>query len=60
VTLAAGETRRVELALRGADVAYWNVERNAWDLETGSLELLVGTSSRLADLPLRRAIRIRA
>lgn len=59
VSLAPGEKRRVELRLRGADVAYWNVERNAWDLETGSLELLVGTSSRLEDLPLRCTIRIR-
>ena len=59
VTLAPGEARRVELSLRGADVAYWNVERRAWDLESGSWELLVGTSSRLADLGLRRVLRTR-
>jgi beta-glucosidase len=59
VQLAPGEKRRVRIHLRGSDVAYWNVERKAWDLETGSLELCVGTSSRLADLGLRRRIRIR-
>jgi beta-glucosidase len=59
VSLAPGERRRVEMILRGSDVAYWNVDRKAWDLETGSLELCVGTSSRLVDLSLRHRIRIR-
>ena len=58
VNLAPNEQRRVDIPLRGSDVAYWNVERQAWDLETGSLELCVGTSSRLIDLPLRQRIRI--
>lgn len=58
ITLAPGERQRVEIVLAGSDVAYWNVEQKAWDLETGSLELCVGTSSRLVDLPLRQRIRI--
>ena len=53
VRLAAGEKRRIQQYLRGSDVAYWNAERKAWDLETGSLELCVGTSSRLVDLTQR-------
>jgi beta-glucosidase len=56
VSLAAGETRRVEIPLVGLDLAYWNVETDAWALESGPLELMVGTSSRDADLPLRRRI----
>jgi beta-glucosidase len=57
VSLAPGEKRRVAIALRGCDVAYWNEADNAWDLERGSLELCVGTSSRLDDLALRCRIR---
>ncbi|MEY2932243.1 MAG: hypothetical protein RL033_2992, partial [Pseudomonadota bacterium] len=60
VSLAPGERRRVEIELRGRDVAYWNTERGVWDLESGVLELCVGTSSRLVDLKLRRQIRVRA
>ncbi len=59
VTLDAGEKRRVELELRGCDLAYWNVSRHAWDLETGSVELLVGPSSRQSDLGLRVSLPIR-
>jgi beta-glucosidase len=58
IHLLPGEKRRVEIALRGSDVAYWNVDRRAWDLETGSFELLVGNSSRLGDLRLRHRIRV--
>jgi len=59
VSLAPGERRRVEIPLRGSDVAYWNSEKRAWDLETGTLELCVGTSSRAQDLLLTRPIQIR-
>lgn len=58
VSLAAGEKRRVDIPLRGSDVAYWNAQRRAWDLETGEIELLVGNSSRLSDLPLSKTLRI--
>jgi beta-glucosidase len=60
VSLSPGERQRVEIELRGRDVAYWNTERSAWDLEEGILELCLGTSSRLVDLRLRRQIRVRA
>lgn len=58
VTLAPGERKTVHITLRGADVAYWNAERRAWDLERGELELLVGTSSRSRDLTLRDVVQI--
>jgi len=59
VHLEPGERRRVEITLRGSDVAYWNCEKQAWDLETGTLELCVGTSSRAQDLVLSRPLQIR-
>jgi beta-glucosidase len=56
VTLEPGETRRVEIPLEGLDLAYWDSDAGDWALESGSLELLVGTSSREQDLPLRARI----
>jgi beta-glucosidase len=56
VTLGAGETRTVTLPLAGADLAYWSVERQAWEIERGQVELLVGGSSAERDLTLRRTI----
>ena len=45
VTLAAGETKAVTLEIPVKDLRYWNVDKNAWDLEHGKLVLLVGAAS---------------
>ncbi len=45
VTLAAGETKTVTLEIPVKDLRYWNVEKNAWDLEHGKLVLLLGAAS---------------
>ena len=45
VSLAAGETKTVTLEIPVKDLRYWNVEKNAWDLEHGKLVLLVGSAS---------------
>ena len=45
VTLAAGESKSVTLEIPVKDLRYWNVEKNAWDLEHGKLVLLVGSAS---------------
>ena len=45
VTLAAGETKAVTLEIPMKDLRYWNVDKNAWDLEHGKLVLLVGAAS---------------
>ena len=45
VTLGAGETRSVTLEIPVKDLRYWNVDKNAWDLEHGKLELLLGGAS---------------
>ena len=45
VTLAAGETKTVTLEIPVKDLRYWNVDKNAWDLEHGKLVLLVGSAS---------------
>ena len=45
VTLAAGETKTVTLEIPVKDLRYWNVDKNAWDLEHGKLVLLLGAAS---------------
>ena len=58
VTIPAGETRTVEMALRGADLAYWNTTRHAWTVERGRVELMVGNSSADHDLTLRKTVEV--
>ena len=45
VSLAAGESKTVTLQVALDDLRYWNVEKNAWDLEHGKLQILVGSAS---------------
>ncbi len=45
VPLAAGETKTVTLEIPVKDLRYWNVDKNAWDLEHGKLVLLLGAAS---------------
>ena len=56
VTVAVGQTRRVEIPLRGADLAYWDTPRRAWSLERAKLEVMVGSSSADAALTLRQTV----
>ena len=58
VTIPAGQTRRVDIPVRGADLAYWDVGRHAWALERARVELMVGNSSADAALTLRCAISV--
>ena len=45
VSLAAGETKTVTLEIPMKDLRYWNVEANAWELEHGRIQLLLGSAS---------------
>ena len=45
VTLGAGESKTVTLEIPVDDLRYWNVEKNAWDLEHGKLKILLGSAS---------------
>ena len=58
VTVAAGQTRRVGIPVRGTDLAYWDVARHAWALERTQVEFMVGNSSADAALTLKTAIAI--
>jgi beta-glucosidase len=58
VAIPAGETRTVEIPLRGSDLAYWNAARHAWTVERGRVELMVGSSSADSDLALRKTVEV--
>ncbi|MBQ6958563.1 MAG: glycoside hydrolase family 3 C-terminal domain-containing protein [Bacteroidales bacterium] len=45
VALAAGETRTVTLEIPVSELRYWDEQTNDWALESGSLELLLGSAS---------------
>ena len=45
VSLQGGEKKTVTLEIPVKDLRYWNVEKNAWDLEHGTLQLLLGAAS---------------
>ena len=45
VSLKAGERRKVTLEIPFDDLRYWNEAANAWDLEHGKLQLLLGAAS---------------
>ena len=45
VSLKAGERKTVCLDINLDDLRYWNEETNAWTLEHGKLELLLGAAS---------------
>ncbi len=50
VSIAAGETRAVELSLAARELAYWYVDRQAFVVEPGDVELLIGRSSDQIEL----------
>ena len=58
VTIAAGRTSRVDIPVRGTDLAYWDAGRHAWALERGRVEFMVGNSSSDAALTLKTAVAI--
>ena len=45
VTLKAGETKNVTLEFPVSELAHWDNETNQWVLESGKIEILVGSSS---------------
>ncbi len=46
VELRCGETKRVRMALSYRDFAYYSTAHDAWHVENGEFEILVGASSR--------------
>ena len=56
VALRPGETRTVEIPLPAKSLRYWDMNRHAFVLESGKVELLAGSSS--ADIRLKKTITV--
>jgi beta-glucosidase len=56
VHLEPGETTTAVFDVRAADLAFWNVAANGWDVEPISYVIRVGSSS--ADLPLAQTVTV--
>lgn len=50
VFLKAGESRRVHISFDDKTFRYWNVRTNAWEIEGGTYQIMIGASS--ADIRL--------
>jgi beta-glucosidase len=56
VPVLKGETKTVLLNLKAEDLAYWNEKEHKFTVETGPVELLVGSSSR--DIKLKKILQV--
>lgn len=56
VQLAPGEERRVEIALRREQLAYYDESEKRWRVDAGQYEIFIGASSR--DIRLRATVEI--
>jgi beta-glucosidase len=55
ITLGPGEARTVSFTVSPERLAFWDEKRNAWIVEPGAFEVMVGSSS--ADVRLRGEIK---
>jgi beta-glucosidase len=54
VTLAPGKKTTVQFVLKASDLAYWSVEKGAWDVEADQINVQIGASS--ADIKLKKTL----
>ena len=45
MTLAPGKKTTVQFLLKASDLAYWSVEKGAWQVEPDQIKLQIGSSS---------------
>ena len=57
VSLNPGESKTVAIELPAQRLAYWDISKNGWQVESDSLEICLGTSS--ADIRLKQVISVR-
>jgi beta-glucosidase len=56
VALQPGEIKTVTLELKAAELAYWNGSRHKFVVESGAVQLMIGSSS--ADIRLKKTIKV--
>ncbi len=45
VNLKAGESKTVQLSMKAEALAWWNQQQNHWEVESGAVRILIGSSS---------------
>ena len=58
VFLEPGEEKEIEIKLCSRAFAFWNVNENAWTVESGDFDIIIGASS--ADIRLTETVRVNA
>ncbi len=56
VPLQPGQTRTIQLPLKGTDLTYWDAGKHSFVVEPGRLDIMLGASS--ADVRLRKTIEV--
>jgi beta-glucosidase len=56
VKLKPGEETTVKFPLKASYLAYWSVEKGAWDVEADQIEVMIGSSS--GDIKLRTKVKV--
>jgi beta-glucosidase len=56
LALRPGETRTVTLELKGEQLAYWDVSRHKFVVESGLSQIMIGSSS--ADIKLSQPVKV--
>jgi beta-glucosidase len=59
VSLDPGTTKEITIPLRVADLKYWNMTSNAWQVATGPVEIMVGPSADPAKLTLKDTMMVK-
>jgi beta-glucosidase len=50
ISLKAGETKKVTFKMDAASLAWWNDQTSAWEVESGTVKVLLGSSSQIIKL----------
>jgi beta-glucosidase len=57
ITLPPGKKTTVKFVLKAQDLAYWSVEKGAWDIEADQVNVMVGSSS--AEIRMKTKLMVR-
>ncbi len=57
IRLEPGKKITVRMTLKANDLAYWSVDKGAWEVETDQVQVLIGSSS--ADIKLKTTVKVK-
>ena len=57
IRLEPGKKTTVRMTLKANDLAYWSVDKGAWEVETDQVQVLIGSSS--ADIKLKTTVKVK-